>query len=194
MSPPTREDQTALLTLARRTIAAEFARAPLDLDALPDSTLSDDLRRPAAAFVSLHRQGHLRGCVGWIRAVKPLYRTVAECALAAAFHDNRFEPLVAGELPEIEIEISVLSPFCSVAPEAIEPGVHGLLVTSGFQRGLLLPQVAREFGWGRERFVEETCRKAGLEPDAWRKGATLEAFTAFVFSEATVAERQPSSR
>jgi AmmeMemoRadiSam system protein A len=194
MSPLTREDQAALLSLARRAIAAEFSGAAFDLDALADSFASEELRRPAAAFVSLHKSGRLRGCVGWIRAAKPLYFTVAECARAAAFHDNRFEPLAAEELGEIEIEISVLSPFFSIAPEAIEPGTHGVLVTQGFQRGLLLPQVAREFGWGRERFLEETCRKAGLEPDAWRKGASLEAFTAVVFSEATVAERHAASR
>jgi len=93
------------------------------------------------------------------------------------------------ELPEVEIEISVLSPFFAVAPEDVRPGEHGLMVSLGHQRGLLLPQVASERGWTRERFLEETCAKAGLERDAWKHGTRLEAFTAFVFSEATFSAR-----
>jgi AmmeMemoRadiSam system protein A len=128
----------------------------------------------------------LRGCVGYITPAKPLYETAAGAAVAAALHDHRFAPVTAAEVPELELEISVLSPFSEIAPQDVRPGEHGLMISLGHSRGLLLPQVAREYGWGRERFLEETCAKAGLERDAWRHGARIEAFTAFVFSEATL--------
>ena len=109
---------------------------------------------------------------------------VAYCAMAAALDDPRFAPLGAAELDGVAIEISVLSPLVEIALDRIETGKHGLLVTRGSQRGVLLPQVAEEFGWNAERFLEETCVKAGLERDAWKQpGTRLQAFTAEVFSE-----------
>lgn len=186
--PPLNEDeQRCLLSLARQAIRAALRSEALDLTALVGSLPSPGLSEVGAAFVSLHRHGCLRGCVGYIVARKPLYETVAEAATAAAFHDMRFPPLKEDELEGLEIEISVLSPFSAVAPEEIRPGEHGLMISRGPQRGLLLPQVATEYGWTRERFLEETCLKAGLEPDAWKKGARIEAFTACVFSEASLA-------
>jgi len=186
--PPLNEDeQRCLLTLARQSLTAAVADQPLDLAALSAQLPSDELRRPAAAFVSLHSHGRLRGCVGYIEPRKPLYETVTEAAVAAALHDRRFNPVTEVEVPELELEISVLSPFFAVAPGDVRPGEHGLMVSLGSQRGLLLPQVASEHGWTRERFLEETCAKAGLERDAWKHGARLEAFTAFVFSEAALA-------
>jgi AmmeMemoRadiSam system protein A len=187
MSPLNEDEQRCLLTLARRALAAAVADQPFDLAALSAQLPSDDLRRPAAAFVSLHRHGRLRGCVGYIEPRKPLYETVAEAAVAAALHDRRFNPVTDAEVPELELEISVLSPFSVVGPEEVRPGEHGLMVSLGYQRGLLLPQVATEHGWTRERFLEETCAKAGLERDAWKGGARLEAFTACVFSESSLA-------
>jgi AmmeMemoRadiSam system protein A len=186
--PPLNEDeQRCLLSLARQAIRAALRSEALDLGGLAVSLPSPRLSEAGMAFVSLHRHGHLRGCVGYIVARKPLYETVAEAATAAAFHDMRFPPLKEDELEGLEIEISVLSPFAPVAPEEIRPGEHGLMISLGPQRGLLLPQVATEYGWTRERFLEETCLKAGLETDGWKKGARIEAFTACVFSEASLA-------
>lgn len=183
MLPLTKDEQRRLLELARQAIAAAQSGTPLDLDAVAARLPSEQLRQPGAAFVTLHHQRRLRGCIGNVRAGKPLYQTIAECARAAAFHDPRFEPVTAEEVPELEIEISLLSPFFPIQPHEVKPGEHGLMVTQGLQRGLLLPQVAPEHHWNREQFLEEACAKAGLERDAWKKGAELEAFTAFVFSE-----------
>jgi len=190
MQPLNEDERRCLLNLARQAIRAGLRGEQLDLSAVAAQLPSPQLREPGAAFVSLHRHSHLRGCVGYIVARKPLYETVAETARAAAFNDLRFPPLREDELEGLEIEISVLSPFFLVAPAEVRPGEHGLMISLGPQRGLLLPQVATEYGWTRERFLEETCRKAGLETDAWKKGARLEAFTAFVFSEATLGASQ----
>ncbi len=184
MSPLSPEASRYLLQLARRTLEARFRDQPLDLETLRASLPDPSLAEPSGAFVTLHRRGCLRGCIGFIQATKPLYEAVMEAALAAAFQDPRFPPLEFAELAEVEIEISRLSSCAPIRPEDVEPGRHGLIVSQGSLRGLLLPQVAREYGWDRERFLEETCRKAGLPPDAWRTGARLEAFTAEVFSEA----------
>lgn len=192
MSPLNEDEQRCLLTLARQAIASALRDSELDLTPVAAALPSRRLAAAGTAFVSLHRQGRLRGCVGFVVSRKPLYQTVVEAARAAAFHDQRFSPLRLEEFPDIEIEISVLSPFFTVAPEDVRPGEHGLMVTLGSCRGLLLPQVAREHGWTRERFLEETCAKAGLERDAWKSGARVEAFTAFVFSE-TALSAQPSA-
>jgi AmmeMemoRadiSam system protein A len=113
----------------------------------------------------------------------PLYRTIADTATAAAFRDPRFAPVTVDELAELQIEISVLSLMAPIKPEEVEVGRHGLMVTFGHARGLLLPQVPLEWGWNREKFLSETCRKANLPADAWEHGARLEAFTAEVFGE-----------
>ena len=194
MSPLSKEEQRCLLELAQQEIAVTLAGSPLDLHTVAATLPSPQLRQPGAAFVTLHKQGRLRGCVGYAQAKQPLYRTVADCAISAAFHDPRFEPVEAQELPALEIEISLLSPLFPIQPQEVQPGEHGLLVTAGFQRGLLLPQVAREHGWTREQFLEETCAKAGLARDAWKKGAQLEAFTAFVFSESTCSAIPPPAK
>ncbi len=186
MSPLNEDEQRCLLSVARQAIRANLHRQSLDLDAVAAQLPSMRLREVGAAFVSLHCQGRLRGCVGYVTARKPLYETVAEAASAAAFHDLRFSPLREDEFAELEIEISVLSPFFTIASEDVRAGEHGLMVSLGFHRGLLLPQVATEYGWDRHRFLEETCAKAGLEPDAWKKGAKIEAFTACVFSETSL--------
>ena len=186
MSPLNEDEQRCLLNLARQAIRAALHREAFELESVATPLPSHRLRESGAAFVSLHRHGRLRGCVGYVVASKPLYETVAEAARAAAFHDLRFSPLREDEFADLEIEISVLSPFFTIAPEDIRPGEHGLMVSLGPQRGLLLPQVATEYGWDRQRFLEETCAKAGLEPDAWKKGAAIEAFTACVFSETTL--------
>lgn len=187
MSPLPNDDRRALLGLARRAIVEAVCGRPL-----PETlTSSPELARPAGAFVSLHRGKQLRGCIGQIEALESLAATVARCAVAASLEDPRFEPLLPEEVPQVEVEISVLSPHAPIRLEEIEVGKHGLLVTRARMRGLLLPQVATQFGWPAQRFLEETCRKAGLDPDAWTDPATkVEAFTAEVFSDADFALNQ----
>ncbi len=140
-----------------------------------------------------HRDPHgeLRGCVGYALPVVPLYRAVAETARAAAFDDSRFLPVTIEEVPQLEVSLSVLSRLFPIHPAEVEVGRHGLFISQGSCRGLLLPQVPVEQNWNRETFLEQTCRKAGLPLDAWRKDATtLEAFTAEVFSDSDVRSRE----
>lgn len=161
-------DRRRLLDIARQAItcAVQGRQAPELAD--PGGSLS----QPAAVFVSLHKRGHLRGCIGHIVAFEPLYRAVTDAAVSAALHDPRFTPVREDELPALEIEISVLSAMVSVGPaeaeSVIEIGRHGLLIARDRRRGLLLPQVAVEYGWDARQFLEETCLKAGLPP---RRGA-----------------------
>ena len=176
-----RADKAYLLSLARAVISDE-----LGVDARrPPASPSLILREKRGAFVTLHKHGKLRGCIGYIEAVKPLVETIEEMAKAAAFSDWRFTPVTASEVPQLEIEISVLSPITPVAdPASIVVGTHGLIVTRGSNRGLLLPQVPTEWGWDRETFLAQTCVKAGLPENAWKeKGTTIECFSADVFSE-----------
>ena len=180
MSLLTEEDRRSLLLLARRSLEAAVRREPKPAP----SELSAGLEARLGAFVSLHKKGALRGCIGYLQAELPLYRTVMEAAEAAALRDPRFPPVQLPELPDVELEISVLSVFRAVRPDEIQIGAHGLMITQDRARGLLLPQVAVARQWDRERFLEEACRKAGLPPDAWRHGATtIEGFTAEVFGE-----------
>ena len=178
-------ERKQLLRLAHRAIAAELHGEALELDKEPPSP---HLSQPRGAFTTLHVHGRLRGCIGYIVAVHPLYLTVAETAAAAAFRDPRFAPVGDAELPLLQVEISVLSPMVPISPEEVEVGRHGLMVTRGSARGLLLPQVPLEWGWDREKFLAETCRKAGLPTDAWQHGATIEAFTAEIFAESEAGE------
>jgi len=143
------------------------------------------LAEPGAAFVTLHVRGHLRGCVGRTDRDTPLTETVTQCAIGAALQDPRFAPLSEEEFEELEIEISILSPLEPIDAEKIEIGRHGLLIRRRGLRGLLLPQVAAQRHWTPQRFLQETCRKAGLGSHAWKEpGTDLFAFTTDVFSEA----------
>jgi len=179
MLPLTETDQHTLLRLAREALVGylDFAKIP----EVPEP--GEALRQPCGAFVTLRKGNRLRGCIGVTVAYKPLYLTVRECVVWAALNDPRFPPVMKSELGDLNMEISVLSPLSDLAPENIEVGRHGLLISQGEHRGLLLPQVAAEWKWDRERFLEETCRKAGLPTDAWRHGARIQAFTAQVFEE-----------
>ena len=172
-------EQRTLLSLARQALE-EAVRTHRLSDMEP---LSGGLSEPAGAFVTLLRGGRLRGCIGYIEPIKPLWITVRECAMAAALSDPRFDPVEPNELPALHLEISVLSKLFDIAPEQIEVGLHGLLISRGAQRGVLLPQVAVEWNWDREQFLEETCLKAGLPPQAWQYGARIQAFTAQVLQE-----------
>lgn len=172
-----------LLRIARESIEVVHAgRAPQ----WNEAELDEVLRRPAGAFVTLKtKSGDLRGCIGSIHAVHPLYHAVTSSAISAAFRDPRFDPVEPDELPHLEIEISVMGPILRVeALEEIMVGRDGLIVSRGRYAGLLLPQVATEYGWERETFLAQTCVKAGLPPHAWRMEDTrIERFAAEVFGE-----------
>jgi AmmeMemoRadiSam system protein A len=152
--------------------------------------LPGDLHRESPRQSPRESHRELRGCVGYALPIVPLYRAVAETARAAAFDDSRFLPVTKEEARELEVSLSVLSRLFPIHAEAVEVGRHGLLISDGARRGLLLPQVPTEYGWDRETFLEQTCRKAGLPLDAWRKAATIEAFSAEVFSDGDVEVRR----
>ena len=186
-APPgeySREERALLLGLVHQTIdaALQGERAP----AGPAPAPAPHLGERRGAFVTLHLAGMLRGCVGFVQPTRGLYQTIIEAALNAAFHDPRFLPVTEEEAPGLQVEISVLSPLKPIAPEEIVVGRHGLVVSRGSHRGLLLPQVAVEQEWDTTTFLEQTCLKAGLPADAWKHGAALQAFTAEVFGDGAV--------
>ncbi len=154
------------------------------------------LREPAGVFVTLELHRELRGCIGYVEPVLPLAEATREVAAKAALEDPRFDPVTSGELSEIEIEISVLSPLHEIhSPDEVTVGVHGLVLESGFRRGLLLPQVATDYGWDRFEFLSHTARKAGLPPDAWKRpGARLSTFTVERFSEQELPEHSDDNQ
>jgi AmmeMemoRadiSam system protein A len=174
------EERALLLRLARDSIQAAFDERQIPLDP-PCPHLAE--RR--GVFTTLYLHGELRGCVGYVFPVIPLYQAVAETARAAAFDDTRFYPLTAVEAPQLQISLSVLSTLQSIRPEDVAVGRHGLMISLAGHRGLLLPQVPVEHQWDRITFLEQTCRKAGLPLDAW-KDALVEAFTAEVFGDQDV--------
>ncbi|SMC25832.1 hypothetical protein SAMN02746041_02443 [Desulfacinum hydrothermale DSM 13146] len=181
MPPLSAADKEQLKAIARRAIEAKLQEnvpPPIEL-----AQLSENLRRKRGAFVTLKIQGRLRGCIGQIVGRSPLAQTVARMAVAAAFQDPRFPPLTREEWPGVTVEISALTPLRRVhRAEEIQVGRHGLYLRKGWKSGLLLPQVATEYGWDRDTFLEQTCRKAGLPADAWRDPETeIYIFSAEVF-------------
>ena len=174
------DEKKILLSTARMKIKEDLG---LGRARYPEPT--PQLKEICGAFVTLHSQGMLRGCIGNIVGRRPLIDTVRSMAHAAAFEDPRFPALTAGEFDVIDIEISVLSPLHEISSiDEIETGVHGILITKGFNSGVLLPQVAVEQGWDRDTFIMHTCLKAGLPADAWKDpSAKIEIFSAVVFSE-----------
>ena len=178
--PLTPDERAALLWLARGGIDAALRGAASPL--LTDVTAA--LAAPTAAFVSLHRDGRLRGCIGTLVADQPLHAAVVRMAVSAALDDPRFEALTPAELPDLAIEISRLSPLVPARPEQVCPGRHGVAIRLGVQRGVFLPQVASHYGWDRETLLSELCLKALLLPHAWENPeAELLIFEAEVFGE-----------
>lgn len=172
------EERTLLLQLAHDSILSALENREVSID-----PPSPHLAEPRGAFTSLYLNGELRGCVGYVLPVSPVYRAVIDTARAAAFEDTRFYPVTIEEAPQLKMELSILSPPLPISAEEVEVGRHGLLISMVGQRGLLLPQVPAERNWDRITFLQQTCRKAGLPPDAWQRGALIEAFTAEVFGE-----------
>jgi AmmeMemoRadiSam system protein A len=180
-APLGEETRNYLLVTARNAIFETLDLPRSDVDEVSNPVL--DSQR--GAFVTLKISGRLRGCIGHIEGSQPLRQTIEAMAKAAAFQDPRFPPLAADEAPSISIEISILTPLKQISrPEEIEVGKHGLVVEKGFHRGLLLPQVAEEYKWEQDAFLEHTCRKAGLPADAWQDADTrIFVFSAEVFGE-----------
>ena len=170
-----------LLDLARTTIEAHLAGRDLPDPDPPEGPLLE----ARGAFVTLTANGVLRGCIGHVVAADPLWRSVRVNAVHAACHDPRFPPVTADELAGLTVEISALSPLRPVSgPDDVVVGRDGLVIERGAARGLLLPQVARRYGWTAVEFLDQTCRKAGMTAGCWRdSAATISAFTAEVFSE-----------
>jgi AmmeMemoRadiSam system protein A len=179
----TNSERRELLALARAALEAQVCG-----EARPELPLH--LNRPAAGlFVTIYCDGALRGCLGTLDGQERLADAVLRLAADVSHQDYRFAPLVASELPRVVIDLSVLTPAVRVSnPLSITIGTDGLIVEQGSRRGLLLPQVAAEHGWDRETFLSQTCVKAGLSPDAWRRGATISCFQAEVFGESELRE------
>jgi AmmeMemoRadiSam system protein A len=174
------DQQRFLLSLARDAIRYHFEKGIQPQVSVEEGAL----QKKHGAFVTLKRGEQLRGCIGYPLPHDPLYVTVMEAAIMAATHDHRFPSLTLEELPDVRIEISVLT-----LPRKIEDiseitlGKHGIIVTQGLNRGLLLPQVPVEWNWDRDTFLRHGCLKAGLAEDAWEKGAEIQVFSAQVFSD-----------
>lgn len=171
------QERDLLLALAHDAIVSALEKRDL-----PERAVVPHLREPRGVFTTLYIYQKLRGCVGYPMPILPLDQTVIETARAAAFEDPRFAPVTLEEARALQVSLSVLSPMQPIAPEDVEVGRHGLLISHAGHRGLLLPQVALEHGWDRVTFLDQTCLKAGLPPNSWRE-AHIEAFTAEVFGE-----------
>jgi len=174
----TEEERRILLRLAHTSIESALEDREILLE-----PPTPHLAEPRGAFTTIYIRDQLRGCVGYVFAAASLYRTVAETARAAAFQDTRFPPVTREEAPSLQVSLSVLSPLQPIRADDVVVGKHGLLMSQHGYRGLLLPQVPVEHGWDRITFLEQTCYKAGLPPDAWQQGAKIEAFTAEVFGD-----------
>jgi len=193
-----REGEATMLNQNQRKRLLEIARKSIETYLGSGKKLEVKEQDPAllkemGAFVTLHKQGELRGCIGNLIGQEPLYLTIRDMAIEAAVSDPRFMPVELSELKDIEIEISVLSPMQRVNnPEEIQLGVHGVLIRRGFRSGVFLPQVATETGWSKEEFMSNLCaHKAGLSPDAWKdKSTEIHIFTAEVFSEKEIQSRE----
>ena len=184
----TEREQKSILRIARSTLE-NYIRTGKILEAEP---LTPRLSEKRGAFVTLHERGELRGCIGYVEAVKPLYQAVSEMAVAASTEDPRFPPVEVEELDKIDIEITVLSQLQPLpSPDSVVVGKHGLVIRKGFRSGLLLPQVPVEQGWDREQFLANTCLKAGLPPGAYKeKDVQLFCFSGQVFGEKELGRQQ----
>ncbi len=180
------DEKRTLLHLARAVLDAHLTEGKELRDPPPNLPLTERLKAAAGAFVTLEKGRELRGCIGYIEAIRPLYQSVMENALSACSRDYRFAPLKASELDQIEIEISVLTPKREIASsDEFIPGTHGIILEKDGRRAVFLPQVAVEQGWDREETLRHLAFKAGLARDAWKNGARF-----WVFEAELIKERQ----
>ncbi len=178
---PTREEIRTMFQIARYAI--ETALKKDTQINYPKS--SDFLDKKSGVFVTIHKNHQLRGCIGYIESDEPLSKVIANAAYLAAFEDDRFQPLSKEEFQDIDLEISVLTPLKKISnTDEIIVGRHGLLVKKNLRQGLLLPQVAVEYRWGKKNFLEQTCNKAGLNKNAWQENnVEIYIFEATIFHE-----------
>jgi AmmeMemoRadiSam system protein A len=181
----TEAERKTLLRLARSTLRKWLSgHQCLSEKDLEELSLTPRLKQQSGVFVTLHKRGQLRGCIGYIEGENAIYQDVMENAINAATRDPRFPPVTSDELAELDIEISVMTPLEEISgPDEIVVGKHGLVVEKGFYKGILLPQVAPEWSWDSSEFLEQTCRKAGLPRGAWKQGCRVYRFSAQVFGE-----------
>lgn len=177
----TKSEKEILFQYAHKGIEAAIKAEPVPT-AIESTTL---LSSPSGAFVTIYKFGELRGCVGEVKPEKPLLQTVIDAAYNAAVNDPRFNPVTLDELEDISIEISIISDLKEIKNiEEIEVGTHGIIMEQGEKIGLLLPQVATDYSWDRETFLNQTARKAGLTYDAWKKGnVKISIFTAEIINQ-----------
>lgn len=176
----TKKEQQELLKIARETIVTYVTSGRVP----PVETASKGLNLESGCFVTIKQKGQLRGCIGNFVSDKPLYKLVQEMAVSAATRDPRFYPMKTHDLEDFELEISVLSPLAKASSvDEIQVGVHGIYIIKGSSRGVLLPQVATDYGWDRDQFLRHTCMKAGLSENAWQGECDIYIFSALVFGE-----------
>ncbi|MDD2367467.1 MAG: AmmeMemoRadiSam system protein A [Desulfuromonadaceae bacterium] len=175
-----RKEQIELLKIARETVVEYVTNGKIPAVASD----SPGLNLHSGCFVTIKQRGELRGCIGNFISEQPLYQLVQEMAISAATRDPRFYPMKLNDLADFTLDISVLSPLEKAASvEEIEVGVHGIYIVKGSYRGVLLPQVATEYGWNSDQFLQHTCIKAGLPQDAWQSGCDIYIFSAQIFGE-----------
>ena len=174
------EDQKLLLNLARNAILTTLQRGR---KLPPVESLSPILREKRGTFVTLWMEGELRGCIGFPYPQKPLVEAIQDAAVGAALQDSRFPMLRLDELARVLVEISVLTPPKPLDPQKVKIGVHGLIVRQGNRSGLLLPQVAMDYGWDREMFLDQDLRESGIACGVWRQKAEVLGFEEQVFGE-----------
>jgi AmmeMemoRadiSam system protein A len=177
----TAEEKKYLLALARRIITLKAKGQEYH----EEKYFSTSLKLKTGLFVTLNKFQQLRGCIGYTEGIKPLQRAMEAMSIAAAFEDPRFPPVEKDEIEDLDIEISILSPLQTISDtKQIEIGTHGIILEQGLMRGLLLPQVATNYNWDVQTFLEQTCLKAGLPADAWREESTqIQIFSADIFSD-----------
>ena len=176
----TKKEQKDLLRIARDTITSYVTSGSIPAV----ETTSRGLNLESGCFVTIKQHGHLRGCIGNFVSDKPLVSLVQEMAVSAATHDPRFYPMKPQDLHDFQLEISVLSPLELISTvDEIQVGTHGIYLVKNGSRGVLLPQVATEYGWDRDTFLKHTCLKAGLPENAWQKDCEIYIFSALVFGE-----------
>lgn len=176
----TEKEQKELLKIARDTIVSYVTDGKVP----SVETASQGLNLETGCFVTIKRKGELRGCIGNFVSDKPLFRLVQDMAVSAATSDPRFYPMKQHDLDDFELDISVLSPLKKASSvDEIQVGTHGIYIIKGSYRGVLLPQVATEYGWDRDEFLRHTCKKAGLPEDTWKGECDIYIFSALVFGE-----------
>ena len=174
-------EQEALLSIARNAIETYIQSG----ETYNEPREERNLNRRNGCFVTIYKDGELRGCIGNFQSEHPLFKEVAEMAVSSATRDPRFYPMKSEDLDNYRLEISVLSPLHKIeSTDEIEVGTHGIYLEKGYYRGVLLPQVATEYGWDRQTFLKQTCVKAGLPTDAWQsEDAEIYIFSAQIFGE-----------